>query len=88
MGAVRRYIHLNPITAGLTQDLPRYPWTSHKDYLKAKNRGAWLYTTQGLSFLSEKTSQVPEIYRRFMKEGPLNAAGTRPEVRFEAINFG
>jgi REP element-mobilizing transposase RayT len=64
-----RYIHLNPITAGLTQDLSKYPWTSHKDYLGSQNRGVWLYATQGLSFFSDKPREVFKVYRQFMKEG-------------------
>lgn len=28
-----RYIHLNPIVAGLTDDLINYPWSSHQEYL-------------------------------------------------------
>lgn len=64
-----RYIHLNPVTAGLARDLSKYPRTSHKDYLKAQNQGAWLYVTQGLSFFSDKPREAFKIYRQFLRDG-------------------
>ena len=34
--AVVRYIHLNPIEAGLAKEPDEYKWSSHKNYLKPK----------------------------------------------------
>jgi hypothetical protein len=34
-----RYIHRNPLEAGLVKDLNKYPWSSHKGYLS--NAGKW-----------------------------------------------
>jgi REP element-mobilizing transposase RayT len=31
-----RYIHLNPVRAGLAKNLKDYPWSSHKEYLGTK----------------------------------------------------
>jgi putative transposase len=28
-----RYIHLNPVRAGMVRDPEEYPWTGHRDYL-------------------------------------------------------
>ena len=69
-----RYIHLNPIQAGLAEDLLKSPWISHKDYLSGKDqvlkdRGPWLYTTLGLSFFSEIPKKAMTQYKAFIKEG-------------------
>ena len=69
-----RYIHLNPIQANLTQDLLRYPHTSHKDYLKGKDlhikdKGPWLYVRLGLSFFSNRTKQALIQYQAFLTDG-------------------
>ena len=38
-----RYIHRNPVRAGLTKRLDGYPWSSHKGYLSRAKRWEWLH---------------------------------------------
>ena len=64
-----RYIHLNPIQANLTEDLLKYPWTSHKQYLKGKDESPWLHTRLGLSFFSNKLKQAMQNYHEFIRGG-------------------
>lgn len=69
-----RYIHLNPVQAGLTDDLSKYPWTSHGHYLKAENKiddkdHRWLHVRLGLAFFSNKLKRALKDYRQFLKEG-------------------
>ncbi len=59
-----RYIHLNPVT-----DYKIYPWSSHKDYLKAKNQAPWLHIRLGLAFFSGKLPQALKAYKDFMSQG-------------------
>ena len=40
--AVVRYIHLNPVGAGMVSEPGRYMWSSHEDYLSGSKRGEWL----------------------------------------------
>ncbi|MGH7889518.1 MAG: transposase [Thermodesulfobacteriota bacterium] len=63
-----RYIHLNPVQANLTQDLSKYPWTSHPKYLKAEESD-WLYARLGLSFFSGRLRNALKSYREFLKNG-------------------
>jgi hypothetical protein len=63
-----RYIHFNPIQAGLTQDLSKYPWTSHRDYWKGSDEIPWLHVRLGLGFFSDKLKQSLKDYRQYMKE--------------------
>ena len=38
-----RYIHNNPLRAGLSDDLSAYEWSSHQGYLSDAKRWDWLY---------------------------------------------
>jgi putative transposase len=64
-----RYIHLNPVQANLTDDLSKYPYTSHKDYLKGKDQAPWLHVRLGLAFFSDRLKQALQDYREFIKGG-------------------
>ena len=64
-----RYIHLNPIQANLTEDLAKYPWTSHKQYLKGQDQAPWLHVRLGLAFFSNKLKAALKKYRLFIKNG-------------------
>ncbi len=45
-----RYIHRNPIKAGITKEVGIYPWTSHKSYLSRKVLFNWLCVEETLTF--------------------------------------
>jgi putative transposase len=69
-----RYIHLNPVCASLTQDPFKYPWASHKDYLKAKDQKndkghTWLHIRLGLAFFHHQLNLACKAYREFLKGG-------------------
>jgi putative transposase len=38
-----RYIHRNPLKAGLVKRLDQYVWSSHKGYLSKIKKWNWLY---------------------------------------------
>jgi len=61
-----RYIHRNPIKAGVVKELDQYPWSSHKGYLSTAKEWEWLHKNFVFSLLmGEKRSRV-KAYRRFM----------------------
>jgi hypothetical protein len=64
-----RYIHLNPVMANLTQDPLKFPWSSHKQYLMAKDKAPWLFVRLGLSFFASKVNQALSVYKSFIREG-------------------
>ncbi|MBW2057472.1 MAG: transposase [Deltaproteobacteria bacterium] len=61
-----RYIHRNPVRAGLTQDPDGYTWSSHKGYLSADDGWKWLYKEYVLSMLSTHKSERLRRYCEFM----------------------
>lgn len=39
---VSRYIHLNPVQAGIVDDPKDYPWSSYRDYIRKEKTFPWL----------------------------------------------
>ena len=61
-----RYIHHNPLKAGLVKDLKEYPWSSHLGYLRRGDTWKWLHTEALLSQFSDDPAKARAGYRRFM----------------------
>ncbi len=60
-----RYIHLNPVNAGMVDDPGDYIWSSHRAYLGVSNLD-WLTTRAVLSCFGESSSKARRQYRAFM----------------------
>jgi hypothetical protein len=76
-----RYIHLNPLRAGLVRDLTeldRYPWSGHS-VIMGKNENDWQEVEEVLLYLSEKIGKARRNYRRFVEEGIKQ--GRRPDLQ-------
>ena len=63
-----RYIHRNPVRAGLTDHPGRYQWSSYKGYLSQNKKWDWLYKDFVLSMFSADPRQGISEYRRFMEK--------------------
>ena len=61
-----KYIHRNPLRAGLVSRLDRYAWSSHKAYLSSSRKWNWLNTEFIHSMLCEEKSGQSAAYRDFM----------------------
>jgi len=61
-----RYIHKNPLKAGLVTDLKAYPWSSHKPYLSVAKKWDWLHKQFILSLLSRAKNSQLKAYRRLL----------------------
>ena len=48
LAAVVRYIHLNPVEAGMVKMPEDYPWASHRYYVQTKGAPGWLDTAPAL----------------------------------------
>ena len=62
-----RYLHLNPVRAGLCQDPAEWGWSSHSLYLSGRNK-AWLRAQEALRFFGDGGTGL-RAYRRFMEDG-------------------
>jgi hypothetical protein len=63
--AAVRYIHCNPVEAGIVADCAEYPWSSHRSYL-GHPCPAWLTTAPTLAMFGGSTTEAVEAYQRFM----------------------
>lgn len=61
-----RYIHKNPVKAGLVQKPEQYAWSSHKGYLAVSGKWDWLYKDFILSLLSPTKQERLRRYKGFM----------------------
>lgn len=64
-----RYIHRNPVKAGLAEKPEDYVWSSHKAYLSVAKKWEWLNKVFIYSLLTENKKQQISRYRRFMTAG-------------------
>lgn len=61
-----RYIHRNPLKAGIVEDLKAYQWSSHKAYLSVAKKWEWLHKEFILAILSQEKKFQLKNYRRFV----------------------
>ena len=63
-----RYIHRNPVRAGIEDRPELYTWSSHLGYLSTASEWNWLYKDFFLSILSPRKRGQRAAYRRYMGE--------------------
>lgn len=63
-----RYIHLNPVRAGIVKEPEEYLWSGHRAYL-GREVIPWVTTDWVLSQFSERESSARKLYNRFIQEG-------------------
>jgi len=62
-----KYIHYNPVRAGIVNSLEKYFWSSHGNYLKTKPAGS-VDTQLIFPIFSEKLGQARRLYQKFMED--------------------
>lgn len=62
-----RYVHFNPVKAGIVARPEEYPWSSHRAYLGIEHV-PWLTVDFGLSLLASNTRRARAEYRLFMAD--------------------
>jgi len=63
-----RYIHRNPLEAGLVDNLQKYNWSSHKGYLSKAKKWDWLYKGFSLSLFSKDHAESIRLYKQFVTQ--------------------
>lgn len=63
-----RYIHLNPVRAGLVESPEDFSWSGHKTYI-GQNELPWLEVNSVLSQFSQSISEAILCYKQFVEEG-------------------
>lgn len=63
-----RYIHRNPLEAGIVDDINKYQWSTHKAYLSSAEKWKWLYKDYILKLFSKSKSESIRLYKQFVKQ--------------------
>ena len=63
-----RYIHRNPLRAGMVKNLDEYAWSSHHGYLSRAKNWAWLHKDFILAILAADKKKRRQAYLRFMEQ--------------------
>lgn len=81
-----RYIHRNPLKAGLIDDMDRYVWSSHRGYLSKVEKWNWLYKDFVFSMLSKNKNDRLKDYRQFISlEDEENISQVLDKKKWPAI---
>lgn len=65
--SVSRYIHLNPVTAGIVKTASPYRWSSYPAYTGLTNTPPWLTTSQTLGMIGQRNQR--QRYKAFVEQG-------------------
>ncbi|HEU5135021.1 MAG TPA: transposase [Steroidobacteraceae bacterium] len=60
-----RYVHRNPVTAGIVASVDDFRWTSHHNYRGARH-DEWVTTSLGLSMFDEQPARAISAYCEFV----------------------
>ena len=63
-----RYIHRNPLKAGIVEDIDQYAWSSHHDYLTDSTEASWLHKDFVLAMLSKDARHSRKTYQHFVAQ--------------------
>ena len=63
-----RYLHLNPVRAGMVSDPGRYRWSSHEAYVRGKTTNG-IAVEEGLKLWGGQRGQAIKAYQQFIRDG-------------------
>jgi hypothetical protein len=63
-----RYMHLNPVRAGITEKPSGYRWSSYSYYIGLSKRPDWLTVDTVLGYFDNDKSTAQRRYRRFVED--------------------
>lgn len=67
--ALSRYIHLNPVRAGIVQRPEEYRWTSYGAYIDKSEKGSLVDTADTLFYFSKMRKKAVKAYKEFVEAG-------------------
>jgi len=63
-----KYIHLNPVSAGIVKEPDEYRWSSHINYI-GREKGGIIDIDQVLRMFSENKTKARRLYRAYINDG-------------------
>ena len=83
-----RYIHLNPVRAGLVDHPCAYPWSSYGCYVGLKTKPDWLATGELLGYFGKDEAVAGAHYRKFVEKGMESGAENPIEEVYASTFLG
>ncbi len=81
-----RYIHRNPLEAGLVENLQKYQWSTHRIYLSKAEKWKWIHKDFILKLFSKSKPERVRLYKQFVpKEIPENITQIFRRKNFPSI---
>ena len=79
--ALIKYLHFNPVRAGIVKEPEDYKWSSHRDYARG-NQTSMVAADQVLKMFSEDKVKARKIYREYVNDGIT----LRPEDIYNTVD--
>jgi putative transposase len=64
-----RYVHLNPVRAGMVKRPEQYPWSSYRGYIGNTEENGWVESAWVLSQFGGNLIKAKHQYRKYTEEG-------------------
>lgn len=87
-GELSRYIHLNPVRAGLVDMPEKYLWSSYQYYIGKKKTPIWLSTHFILGYFEHPASSAEKYYVNFVLAGLSEKNGSPLEKTVASTMLG
>lgn len=85
---ISRYIHLNPLRAGLVGRPEEWPWSSYRGYHAASRALSWVDYDRVLSEFGKEPAKARQAYRGFVGQGMATPPAAPWERAVEGIIIG
>jgi putative transposase len=67
--ALSRYVHLNPIRAGITDNLEKYAWSSYLGFIQSRKKVSWMEYDEVLFQFGNNPDLCRKRYKEFVSQG-------------------
>ena len=78
-----RYVHNNPVRAGVVKSAADSDWSSHREYIGLKVAPGWLNIGYVLSMFAKQTKTARKLFHEFVESGA--GEGRRPDLCGERL---
>jgi putative transposase len=83
-----RYVHLNPVRAGIVESPEKYPWSSYEGYIGKGKKEDWVEYTWVLSQFDRGWKRAAKKYKGYVAEGILGVGDSPLKVLFAQLVLG
>lgn len=80
-----RYIHLNPVRAGIVNNPAAYSWSSYKYFISETESLNWLNPLYILEMFDEKIGRSKKMYKEFVEQGINDDNDLREKMKNKTI---